>query len=105
MSNSDKNHKKVKIIPKMILNSQSVDQNVLLEEKRIQSEDLDWDLKVQNLVKHYGKKVAVNDISFGLCPGNIMGFLGTNGAGKSTTFKVLAGEIYPTSGEVHIKNK
>lgn len=74
------------------------------EEERIRNDEIKWDIKVKNLVKQYGTKMAVNNISFGLQPGSIMGFLGTNGAGKSTTFKVLSGEIFPTEGSVFIKD-
>lgn len=42
-------------------------------------------IEVRNLTKHYGDKIAVNDISFTVEDGEILGFLGPNGAGKSTT--------------------
>ena len=56
-------------------------------------------LKVENLRKVYPKsdRVAVDDISFELRPGEIFGFLGQNGAGKSTTIKCLTG-ILPFEG-------
>jgi ATP-binding cassette subfamily A (ABC1) protein 3 len=44
-------------------------------------------------------KVAVDNLSFGIAKGEVFGLLGVNGAGKSTTFKMLAGEITSTSGE------
>lgn len=44
-------------------------------------------------------KVAVDNLSFAIQRGEVFGLLGVNGAGKSTTFKMLAGEITSTSGE------
>ena len=55
-------------------------------------------IKVENLVKHYGDKIAVNDISFTVEDGEIVGFLGPNGAGKSTTLNIITGYISSTSG-------
>ena len=46
--------------------------------------------------------MAVEDISFGLEAGECFALLGVNGAGKSSTFKCLTGEIEPTSGSIHI---
>ncbi len=60
-------------------------------------------IHVSNLIKSYdGKKNAVDDISFTVKKGEIYGLLGKNGAGKSTTIKVLTTLIGPTSGSVHI---
>ncbi|MBV1757727.1 MAG: ABC transporter ATP-binding protein [Dethiosulfatibacter sp.] len=59
-------------------------------------------LEVNNLVKNYGKKEAVNNISFNIKPGEIYGFLGHNGAGKSTTIKACTGLLKPTSGAIKI---
>jgi ABC-2 type transport system ATP-binding protein len=59
-------------------------------------------LEVNNLVKNYGKKEAVKNISFVVKPGEIYGFLGHNGAGKTTTIKVCTGLLKPTSGTVKI---
>lgn len=55
-------------------------------------------IEVSNLTKHYGDKIAVNDISFTVEDGEILGFLGPNGAGKSTTMNMLTGYISSTSG-------
>ncbi|MEM0158469.1 MAG: ABC transporter ATP-binding protein [Thermoplasmataceae archaeon] len=58
---------------------------------------------VKNLRKSYdGKSLAVNDLSFNVYRGEIYGLLGKNGAGKSTTIKILTTLIPPTSGEVKI---
>ncbi len=60
-------------------------------------------IEVSNLVKTYdGKKMAVDDISFSVRKGEIYGLLGKNGAGKSSTIKVLTTLIPPTSGEISV---
>ena len=50
--------------------------------------------------REYTEKVAVNDISFEIAPGDIVGYIGSNGAGKSTTIKIMTGILTPTSGTV-----
>lgn len=62
-------------------------------------------LKVKNLTKKYGERVAVNNLNFDMKKGEIFGFLGANGAGKSTTMKMLSGIANPTSGEIFICGK
>ena len=59
-------------------------------------------ISVNNLSRHYGDFCAVNNISFELAAGEILGFLGTNGAGKSTTMQMLSGNLAPTFGEIFI---
>ena len=59
-------------------------------------------ISVQNLVKRYGSKVAVDDVSFSVDKGEIVGFLGPNGAGKSTTLRIIAGFLGATSGTVTV---
>ncbi len=56
----------------------------------------------QNLVKHYGTTVAVDDLSFTVEPGHVTGFLGPNGAGKSTTMRMIMGLDAPDRGSVTI---
>lgn len=60
-------------------------------------------IEVKNVTKKYGKAVAVEDISFSINDGEIVGLLGSNGAGKSTTMNILTGYIEQTSGEVTIE--
>lgn len=59
-------------------------------------------IKVENLVKKYGSFTAVDDLSFQIEEGEIFGFVGSNGAGKSTTMKVAAGLLKPTQGTVYV---
>ncbi len=61
-------------------------------------------IRVENLIKKYGKQNAVNDISFTINSGEIVGFLGPNGAGKTTTMKMLTCFIPPTSGRAFIND-
>ena len=59
-------------------------------------------IEVKNLVKRYGNHAAVNDLSFTVETGKVVGFLGPNSAGKSTTMNMITGYIAPTEGEVLI---
>jgi len=59
-------------------------------------------LRVKNLTKKYGNRIAVNDISFDVFEGEIFGFLGPNGAGKTTTLKMITGLAKPNSGNILI---
>ena len=62
-------------------------------------------IKVENLSKNYGSVNAVKSISFELKDGQVVGFLGANGAGKSTTLKIMTGYISPSSGNVFYGEK
>ena len=57
-------------------------------------------LEVQHLSKVFGGLTAVNDVSFRLAPGEILGLIGPNGAGKTTLFNVISGYYAPTRGRV-----
>ena len=59
-------------------------------------------IKVQNLVKAFGMRLAVDGVSFAVERGEVLGFLGPNGAGKSTTMRMITGFIPPTSGTVSV---
>ena len=63
---------------------------------------IDYVIKVENLVKRFGELVAVDNVSFGVAPGEIFGFLGPNGAGKTTTINILCTLSKPTSGRATI---
>jgi len=59
-------------------------------------------IRIENLVKTFGAKRAVDGISFGVERGEVLGFLGPNGAGKSTTMRMVTGFMPPTAGRVTI---
>lgn len=59
-------------------------------------------IQVEKLVKHYGDKYAVSDVSFTVESGEIVGLLGPNGAGKSTIMNIITGYISTSSGSVKI---
>jgi len=59
-------------------------------------------ISVNNLVKKFGSFIANDKLSFEVSKGEIFGFLGANGAGKTTAIRILCGLSYPTSGEVKI---
>ena len=57
-------------------------------------------IKAQNLVKIYGKRTVVNDLSLEINQGEVVGILGPNGAGKTTTFYMIIGLTKPNKGKV-----
>jgi ABC-2 type transport system ATP-binding protein len=59
-------------------------------------------LIASRLTRRFDARVAVEDVSFELVPGEIVALLGPNGAGKTTTMRMLAGLIDPSSGDVHV---
>ena len=62
-------------------------------------------IRIEGLSKNYGSVQAVNSISFSLNDGEIVGFLGANGAGKSTTLKMITGYLTPSAGNVYVDDK
>jgi len=66
---------------------------------------MDAIVEVNNLVKKFGRILAVNDVSFKIMPGVCFGLLGPNGAGKTTTIEVIEDVTSPTSGEILYKNE
>jgi ABC-type multidrug transport system ATPase subunit len=62
-------------------------------------------LKVENISKHFGNLKAVEDLSFEVAAGEVFGFLGQNGSGKSTTIRMLLSLIHPTSGTIELLGK
>jgi lipopolysaccharide export system ATP-binding protein len=62
-------------------------------------------LQVQNLVKSYGRKRVVSNVSFDVGPGEIVGLLGANGAGKTTSFRMTMGMIKPDGGQVMFRDE
>lgn len=59
-------------------------------------------IEADRLIKTYGEKLAVQDVSFQVRGGEIFGFLGPNGAGKTTTLKMIVGLLKPTSGTARV---
>ena len=59
-------------------------------------------IKIENLVKTFGAKRAVDGISFAVERGEVVGFLGPNGSGKSTTMRMITGYYAPTSGTISV---
>src|SRR5512136_563853 len=59
-------------------------------------------IRVENITKYYGKRLAVDNISFNIDKGEIVGFLGPNAAGKTTTMRIITGYLAPTLGNVKI---
>lgn len=60
---------------------------------------------IKGLTKKYGSFVALNNLNLSLDEGVVFGFVGANGAGKSTTFSILATLLSPTSGDAFINGK
>jgi len=59
-------------------------------------------IQVKNLTKYYGTFAAIQDLNFEVADGEIVGFLGPNAAGKTTTLKILAGYMPPTAGSASV---
>ena len=59
-------------------------------------------IKVRGLTKKFGEFIAIDHLDFDVFRGEIFGFLGANGAGKTTAIKILCGLSYPSSGEVNV---
>lgn len=65
-------------------------------------QNVDHIIEVENLVKKFGNFVANDNLTFTVKKGEIFGFLGANGAGKTTAMKILCGLSHPTSGKVKV---
>ena len=55
---------------------------------------------VKNMTKQYGRQLALDDVSFQIKKGSIVGLIGPNGAGKSTIMKIMGGLVFPTEGQL-----
>ena len=67
-------------------------------------EDTHMELRAEGLVKRYGKRTVVNDVSINVRQGEIVGLLGPNGAGKTTSFYMTTGLVIPNDGHIFIDN-
>ena len=67
-------------------------------------EDLGMVLRTEHLVKTYGKRTVVNDVSINVKQGEIVGLLGPNGAGKTTTFYMTTGLVTPNEGKIFLND-
>jgi lipopolysaccharide export system ATP-binding protein len=62
-------------------------------------------LTVEGLVKTFGRKVAVRDVSFSMHVGEVVGLLGPNGAGKTTVFYMIVGFVRPNAGRIYLDGR
>ncbi len=62
-------------------------------------------IEAHELTKRYGDETAVHTLSFTIAPGTVTGFLGPNGAGESTTMRLIMGLDRPTAGTVTVNGK
>ncbi len=62
-------------------------------------------LRSEGLIKRYGKRTVVNDVSFNVRQGEIVGLLGPNGAGKTTSFYMTTGLVLPNGGHIYLGDK
>ncbi|OGG95200.1 MAG: LPS export ABC transporter ATP-binding protein [Candidatus Lambdaproteobacteria bacterium RIFOXYD2_FULL_50_16] len=62
-------------------------------------------LETKNLVKTYGKRTVVKGVSFKITQGEVVGLLGANGAGKTTSFYMVVGVVRPSSGQIFLDQK
>ena len=63
---------------------------------------IDKVIEVQNLTKKFGTFIAVNGVSFVVGAGEVLGYLGPNGSGKTTTIRMLLGLLQPSGGEARV---
>ena len=59
-------------------------------------------IKLEGITRKYGDFTAVDDVSFTISPGEIVGLLGHNGAGKTTIMKMITGYLEPTGGTISV---
>ena len=76
--------------------------NIAEQEVAVQQEPERLVLRTEGLVKIYGKRTVVNDVSFDVKQGEIVGLLGPNGAGKTTSFYMTTGLIVPNGGHIYL---
>jgi ABC-type glutathione transport system ATPase component len=95
----EKNPTRQSVVSAHMSHMQSADEDIAEEVSRVKKRDpKTMPVRVEDVSKKYGTVKAVNNISFGLDNGECFALLGVSGAGKTSIFKCLTGEIYPTSG-------
>jgi ABC-2 type transport system ATP-binding protein len=62
-------------------------------------------LELQGLTRRYGDVVALDDLSFTVAEGQLFGFVGSNGAGKTTAMRIVLGVLEPDTGEVRWRGR
>lgn len=62
-------------------------------------------IELRHVSRNFNDKTAVDDLNFKLFPGETLGIIGQNGAGKSTTFRMIMGFIAPSKGHILVDNK
>ena len=63
------------------------------------------EIELLGLAKHYGRTVAVEDVSIALAKGEMLALLGPSGCGKTTTLRMIAGFVAPTRGRVRVQGR
>jgi ABC-2 type transport system ATP-binding protein len=71
-------------------------------ESRMEGSDV---LELQGLTRRYGELVALDDLSFTVAEGQMFGFVGSNGAGKTTAMRIILGVLAPDAGEVRWRGR
>lgn len=89
------------------INRMIMDENIIIpevgqESNPVQEPASNSILRAEGLVKRYGKRTVVNDVSINVRQGEIVGLLGPNGAGKTTSFYMTTGLIIPNAGRIYI---
>lgn len=80
-------------------------ENPELQQNTVSNGDSQLILRTENLVKKYGKRTVVCNVSINLKQGEIVGLLGPNGAGKTTTFYMTVGLVVPNEGNIYLGDK
>ncbi len=75
------------------------------ENKKLDGQTRRMVLRSEGLVKRYGKRTVVNDVSINVKQGEIVGLLGPNGAGKTTSFYMTTGLVVPNAGHIYLNDK
>ena len=82
-----------------------MEDELLNDSEKITKTEGSMTLRTEGLVKRYGKRTVVNDVSINVRQGEIVGLLGPNGAGKTTSFYMTTGLIIPNAGHIYLDDK